>query len=61
MSGGDANSDGSLDGIDSTVWEGQNGSFDNYYDNADYNLDGSVDSTDSSIWEINNGRYQELD
>jgi hypothetical protein len=61
MSGGDANSDGSLDGIDSTIWEAQNGGFDNYFDNADYNLDGSVDGIDSGIWQTNNGRYQELD
>ncbi len=60
LTGGDASFDGSLDSIDSAIWEGQNGSFDNYFDNADYNLDGSVDSTDSGIWEMNNGKYQEL-
>ena len=60
LTGGDANFDGSLDSIDSATWEGQNGGFDNYLDNADYNLDGSVDATDSAIWETNNGKYQEL-
>ncbi len=61
MNGGDSTSDGSIDGTDSAVWELQNGSFDDYFMNADYNLDGSVDGTDSAIWELNNGKYQELD
>jgi hypothetical protein len=61
MNGGEANSDGSLDGTDSAVWELQNGGFDDYYLNSDYNLDGSIDGTDSAIWELNNGKYQELD
>jgi hypothetical protein len=60
LNGGDADSDGSLDGIDSTVWENQNGAFDNYWLNSDYNMDSSVDGIDSTIWEINNGKYQEL-
>jgi hypothetical protein len=61
MNGGDANMDGSLDGTDSTVWEIQNGGFDDYLLNTDYNLDGSVDGSDSAIWQLNNGKYQELD
>jgi hypothetical protein len=60
MRAGDANSDGSIDAIDSAIWEPQNGSFDNYGDNADYNLDGSVDGIDSALWELNNGAYEQL-
>jgi photosystem II stability/assembly factor-like uncharacterized protein len=58
---GDANFDGSIDGSDSTVWEQQNGSFFNYYDNSDYNLDSSIDGSDAVLWEINNGKYEEID
>jgi hypothetical protein len=61
MNTGDANSDGSIDGVDSALWESQNGAFDDYTLNADYNLDGSVDGIDSALWELNNGKYQELD
>jgi hypothetical protein len=61
MTGGDSNSDGSVDSIDSAIWEIQNGSFDDYTFNADYNVDGSVDSIDSALWELNNGKYEELD
>jgi len=61
MIGGDANSDGSVDAIDSVVWETQNGLFDDYSRNADYTMDGSVDSIDSITWELNNGKYEELD
>ncbi len=60
MNGGDGNFDASLDGTDSAIWEVQNGSFGNYFDNTDYNLDESVDGVDSAIWEINNGKYEEL-
>ena len=61
MNSGDANSDGSIDSIDSIDWETQNGLFDDYLLNADYNMDGSVDSIDTIVWETNNGTYQELD
>ncbi len=61
MIGGDANFDGSIDSIDSAIWEAQNGNFDDYFLNADYNLDGSIDGPDSGIWETHNGKYQELD
>jgi hypothetical protein len=61
MNGGDANSDGSIDAVDSALWELQNGSFDDYQLNSDYNLDGSIDAIDSAIWELNNGKYEELD
>jgi hypothetical protein len=57
----DAISDGSIDSFDASIWEFQNGSFDNYLNNADYNFDGSVDSLDSVLWEDNNGKYDELD
>ena len=60
MHGGDANSDGSVDAIDSVIWGTQNGLFDDYNLNADYNTDGSVDSIDSIIWENANGLYEEL-
>ena len=61
MIGGDANSDGSVDALDSVAWETENGLFDDYTRNADYTMDGSVDSIDSITWEINNGKYEELD
>jgi hypothetical protein len=61
MLAGDSNSDGSIDAIDSSIWELENGGFDNYYALADYNIDGSVDAIDSALWELNNGSYQELD
>lgn len=60
MHGGDANSDGSVDAIDSVIWGTQNGLFDDYNLNADYNTDGSADSIDSIIWENANGLYEEL-
>lgn len=60
MIGGDANSDGSVDALDSVDWEAQNGLFDDYTNNADYNSDGSVDALDSIIWEIHNGKFEEL-
>ncbi len=61
MNAGDANHDGSLDSVDSAIWEAQNGNFDDYFLNADYNLDSSIDGIDSAIWETNNGKYEELD
>jgi hypothetical protein len=61
MNGGDPNSDGSVDAVDSILWEAQNGLFDDYGNNADNNLDGSVDSIDSIVWEDNNGKYEQLD
>jgi hypothetical protein len=61
LNGADADFDGSIDALDSSLWETQNGSFDDYTSNSDYNMDGSVDALDSAIWEFNNGKYQELD
>ena len=61
MVAGDANSDGSIDSIDTITWEQENGLFDDYILNSDYNLDGSIDAIDSISWESNNGKYQELD
>jgi hypothetical protein len=61
MNGGDANSDGSIDALDSSLWELQNGIFYDYQSFGDYNFDGSVDAIDSAVWELNNGKYQELD
>jgi 1,4-alpha-glucan branching enzyme len=61
MTVGDADMDGSIDGIDSSIWEVQNGNFGDYTLNSDYNLDGSIDGIDSAFWEINNGKYQEID
>jgi hypothetical protein len=58
---GDANMDGSIDSLDSSIWESQNGNFDDYLLNSDYNLDGSIDGLDSAFWELNNGKYEELD
>jgi extracellular elastinolytic metalloproteinase len=58
---GDANSDGSIDGSDSTIWEAENGSFNSYLYLSDYNLDGSIDGSDATLWEMHNGKYQELD
>ncbi|MFZ4543085.1 MAG: LamG-like jellyroll fold domain-containing protein [Saprospiraceae bacterium] len=61
MISGDANSDGSVDALDSINWENQNGLFDDYLNRADYNLDGSVDAIDSILWETNNGKFDEID
>ena len=61
MVAADGNKDGSIDGLDSAIWEVQNGTFDEYLNNTDYNLDGSVDALDSAIWEFQNGKYEELD
>ncbi|MFZ4543656.1 MAG: fibronectin type III domain-containing protein [Saprospiraceae bacterium] len=60
MISGDANEDGSVDSIDSIIWETNNGLFDDYHFTSDYNLDGSVDSVDSIFWEFNNGKYEDL-
>jgi hypothetical protein len=57
---GDADIDGSIDGMDSILWDFQNGNFDNYFLNSDYNLDGSIDALDSILWELNNGKYEDL-
>jgi extracellular elastinolytic metalloproteinase len=61
MQAGDANADGSIDALDTILWEQQNGLFDDYNNSGDYNLDGSVDALDSILWELNNGKFQELD
>lgn len=61
MIAGDANHDGSVDALDSVIWENQNGLFDDYSLSADYNLDGSADALDSVIWELNNGKFEEID
>jgi hypothetical protein len=61
MVAADGNKDGSIDGLDSALWELQNGTFDVYLNNTDYNHDGSVDALDSAIWEVQNGKYEELD
>lgn len=58
---GDSNADGSIDALDTILWETQNGLFDDYILQSDYNLDGSVDALDSILWEIYNGQFQELD
>ena len=60
MISGDANEDGSVDAVDSIIWETNNGLFDDYHYTSDYNLDGSVDSVDSINWETNNGKYEDL-
>jgi hypothetical protein len=60
MIGGEANNDGSIDGSDSTIWELDNGGFNDYTKNSDYNLDGSIDGSDAVIWEVNNGKFEEL-
>jgi hypothetical protein len=61
MVAADANKDGSIDGLDSAIWENENGNFDVYLNNSDYNHDGSVDALDSAIWEFQNGKYEEVD
>lgn len=58
---GDANKDGSVDAIDTIVWELENGLYDDYLLNSDYNLDGSADSIDAILFEISNGKFEELD
>jgi hypothetical protein len=50
---GDANRDGFVDGLDQTIWIGQNG-FDGYL-SADFNGDRFVDGLDQTIWIIYNG------
>jgi hypothetical protein len=53
MISGDANRDGFVDGLDQTIWIGQNG-FDGYL-SADFNGDSFVDGLDQTIWIIFNG------
>jgi hypothetical protein len=50
---GDANRDGFVDGLDQTLWIGQNG-FDGYL-SADFNGDSFVDGLDQTIWIVYNG------
>lgn len=50
---GDANRDGFTDGLDQTIWIGQNG-FDGYL-SADFNGDFFVDGLDQTIWILYNG------
>jgi len=50
---GDANRDGFVDGLDQTIWIGQNG-FDGYL-SADFNGDSFVDGLDQTIWILYNG------
>jgi hypothetical protein len=53
MISGDANRDGFVDGLDQTIWSGQNG-FDGYL-SGDFNGDSFVDGLDQTIWIIYNG------
>jgi hypothetical protein len=53
MISGDANKDGFVDGLDQTLWSGQNG-FDGYL-SGDFNGDSFVDGLDQTIWIIYNG------
>jgi hypothetical protein len=50
---GDANKDGFVDGLDQTIWLGENG-FDGYLA-SDFNGDGFIDGLDQTIWIIYNG------
>lgn len=60
MISGDANHDGSVDGLDNAEFEIQNGYFHLYIMNADFNLDNSIDAFDTIEWASNNGRYEEI-
>ncbi|MEO8512970.1 MAG: hypothetical protein ABI543_05395 [Ignavibacteria bacterium] len=50
---GDANRDGFVDGLDQTIWLGENG-FDGYLA-SDFNGDGFIDGLDQTLWIIYNG------
>ncbi len=50
---GDANRDGFVDGLDQTIWIGQNG-LDGYL-SADFNGDSFIDGLDQTLWVIYNG------
>lgn len=50
---GDANQDQYVDGLDQTIWIGQNGT--EGYFSADFNGDRYVDGLDQTIWVENNG------
>ncbi|HRF66858.1 MAG TPA: hypothetical protein PK605_05165 [Ignavibacteria bacterium] len=50
---GDANRDGFVDGLDQTIWIGQNGL--DGYRSADFNGDRFVDGLDQTIWILFNG------
>ncbi|MFZ4544986.1 MAG: hypothetical protein ACOYOA_13110 [Saprospiraceae bacterium] len=58
---GDANVDGSIDAIDTIIFEAENGSFDDYNLKSDYNMDASVDAIDSILWELYNGLFEEIE
>jgi hypothetical protein len=58
---GDANSDGSIDAFDLTLFDQQNGLFDDYSKGADFNLDGSIDAYDTILLEGKNGLYETID
>lgn len=60
MIGGDANSDGSIDALDLSIFETQNGLWGGYGLDADFNLDGSVDALDAIYLELYNGLYEDL-
>jgi hypothetical protein len=51
---GDGNRDGFVDGLDQTLWIGQNG-FDGYLA-SDFNGDGFVDGLDQTLWIVWNGQ-----
>ncbi len=50
---GDANRDGFVDGLDQTIWLGENG-FDGYL-STDFNGDAFVDGLDQTVWLLYNG------
>ena len=58
---GDANNDGSVDAVDTVIFESENGNFDDYNLRADYNMDASVDAIDSILWILYNGLFEAID
>lgn len=54
----DANQDGSVDGLDQTIWLVQNGQIG--YFSADFNGDTYVDGQDQTIWMVYNGNSLSL-
>lgn len=50
---GDANGDGTINGLDAMYWYNNSGATD--YNTADLNLDSQIDNTDRDIWKSKNG------
>lgn len=58
---GDINTDGTINATDLSIWEAQNGVYDDYAKKADLNFDGEVNTNDYLLLKTNVGKFQQID